>query len=358
MDFDQATVWLFDAQSRRVLVSTEWTALDAADGDLDGAAPTAREGDADGGYLEVPLAAADQGSATLALTRSPGRPISREEVARAAVLGALVVELLDRLERAMSTAPHVTEQRLARALTAGEICPWYQPIVAMKTGTIVGVEALARWRTPRGTVVVPDLFIPVAERTDLIIDLDHTVIARAVLDLRQWQRKSPDFHVSVNLSGRHLDGACWDQAICDLVDQAGVEPSTIDLELTETADPFDLHASGAAIQQLRRKGFRIWFDDIGSGSSPLPTLLSIQVDGVKMERAFAQRLGTPNEQSVRAVIWAAAQRRVKVTLEGIETAGQVERAGRLGCDYGQGYFWSPPVLAVRIDELLAREHAG
>ena len=349
MDFDQATVWLVDTQSRHVLVSTEWTVLDETNGEL---------GDTDGGYLEVPLAEPDQGSARLALTRSPGRPISREDVTRAADLGGMVVELLDQLERAMSAARHEAEQRLTRALAAGEIGPWYQPIIAMQTGTIVGVEALARWRTPRGSVVVPDLFIPVAERTDLIIDLDHMMIKRAVLDLRHWQRKAPDLHVSVNLSGRHLDRAGWDQAIYDLVVRTEAEPSAIDLELTETADPFDLQASGAAIQQLRRKGFRIWFDDIGSGASSLDMLLSIPVDGLKMERTFTQRLGTPNEPRIHGIIRDAAQRRVKVTLEGIETAEQVEGARRLGCDYGQGYFWSPAVPAAAIEELLTPEHAG
>jgi EAL domain-containing protein (putative c-di-GMP-specific phosphodiesterase class I) len=362
LDFDHATVWLIDAKPYRILASTDTGVRDRThrvrkliEGSAGEALTVDDLGGAEGGaaYLGVPLSEEPgRPAAMLILSRSRPEPISIEDVSLASYLRHAVIEFLDQLQRTNPTEPDDAELDVARAINAGEILPWYQPIVEMKTGSVIGVEALARWPRPTGDVVIPGIFVRVAERSDLIVDLDLGVMGQAVLDLRLWQRVSSGLRLSVNLSGRLLDQAGWDQAVCNVVGEAGISPDSIDLELSETTRPPDLKSFNAVIQQLRSQGFGIWLDDIGSGWFGLHDWKSLQVDGIKMEPTFANLLGTPAEEAVRAVASAAAERRVRVTLEGIETADQAQLARELGCDYGQGYFWCRPVPATMITGLL------
>jgi len=241
---------------------------------------------------------------------------------------------------------------LARAISRGEIVPWYQPIVDLSTGRLLAVEALARWEHPQGGLQQPSSFIPLAERTNLIVDLDRLVIRRALEDLSRWQVWQPDLRLSVNLSGRHLDLDDWVDVIKDLVSCAGVAPAAISLELTETARP----GGGLnldSIAELRAAGFEVWFDDFGSGWAALQELLTFPLDGLKIDRTFAAELGDHVDDAiVRAIATAGNELGLHVTMEGVETVEQAGIAASLGCHYGQGYLWSRPLPADRLEALL------
>jgi EAL domain-containing protein (putative c-di-GMP-specific phosphodiesterase class I) len=363
-DFDEATLWLTDVEPYRVLASTDSDLSERTDGGrrpFDGSAQEILvvENGEGRAYLVVPLRA-EQGSpaAMLTLARSSPGPISPKDLTLGSDPASAVIELLDLLERTSLAELDEAEREVAEAIDSGEILPWYQPIVEMKTGSIIGLEALARWVRPTGEIAIPNSFIHVAERSGSIIDLDLAVLRKAVLDLRRWQQAFPAVRLSVNMSGTLMDQEDWDQAVWDAVREAGVSPDSIDLELTATTPPRDPDSFKAAIQQLRKHGFRIWLDDIGSGWPGLQNLLRGEIDGIKMERTFALLLGTRGEATVRAVASRASKSRVMVTLEGIETAEQAQLARELGCDYGQGYFWSRAVPAETIATLTEGWNAG
>jgi EAL domain-containing protein (putative c-di-GMP-specific phosphodiesterase class I) len=242
---------------------------------------------------------------------------------------------------------------IARAIRAGEVTPWYQPIVDLSTDKIVGLEALARRHYPDGRVAAADAFVPVAERSDLIVDLDLAVAGRALTDLQRWQENHPALRMSVNLSGRHLDQDNWVTGIDHLAATSGVPPSTVQLEITETARPAYSVAGADRMQLARSLGFSLWLDDFGSGWSGLRDLLRLSVDGIKLDQSFAAALGTNvGNVIVRALTTAAIELGLKVTVEGIETSAQAAIAREFDCHYGQGFLWSRPVPASEVDHFL------
>ncbi|HYI55966.1 MAG TPA: EAL domain-containing protein [Microlunatus sp.] len=242
---------------------------------------------------------------------------------------------------------------LVRAIAEGRVRPIYMALVDLATDRIVAVEALARWYRPSGEVVPPDDFIPVAEQSDLIIDLDLAVAGQAVADLAAWQRVDPSFCITVNLSGRHFAGTDSIDRLTALVTRDGVDPATVILELTETVRPQDLDVAADVVRRLRSVGFRIWLDDFGSGWSGMADLLHFPVDGIKIDRPFARRLGSPAADAViGAVSGLGEQLGLTVTLEGIEERRQADRALALGCDLGQGFLWSHGLTSDEVDERL------
>jgi EAL domain-containing protein (putative c-di-GMP-specific phosphodiesterase class I) len=142
-----------------------------------------------------------------------------------------------------------------------------------------------------------------------------------------------------------------------IVRNARVSPANIDLELTESARPTEHDAGRRMIEAIRAQGFRVWFDDFGSGWSALQDLVLFPVDGVKIDRSFAAELGTRADTVIRAVTTAAHELGLKVTMEGIESSEQAVLARDLGCHYGQGFLWSAPVPAKSLPKLLARSGA-
>lgn len=238
-------------------------------------------------------------------------------------------------------------------LAAGELRPWYQPIMDLAADRLVGVEALVRWHHPDGTVESPASLLPVAERSDLVLDIDRAIFVQALVDLAVWQQTRPALRVSVNLSGRHLDRPTLPSELDVAVAAAGISPGSVDLEITETVRPTDLATSRKVVAQLGERGYTMWLDDFGTGWSSLYDLLTTPVGGIKLERSIADHLGTPvGDALIGALATAADQVGFKVTIEGIEHRSQVERARALGCHYGQGYWWSRPRPAAAISALI------
>ena len=308
-----------------------------------------------GSYLAVPLRdSAGEPIGTLSVNDSGPRILHDRHRRLLRDLGAIAADQLDLMRRADALDDdHHAGAELAEAIAAGEIVPWYQPMIDLRTETVIGVEALARRTLPGGGVIGPHAFIPIAEQTDLIIELDLAVIRHALADLRALQAIRPGLRMSLNLSGRHLDHDDWADVIRQATDDAGVLAPTVLLELTETARPTDLESGRAMMARVRSLGFEIWFDDFGTGWSALQDLLQLPVDGIKLDRSFAADLGSHADDAIiRALISAAAELGLKVTIEGIETAEQLAQAKALGCDHAQGFYWSPALPLEELVQLL------
>lgn len=304
-----------------------------------------------GTYIGVPLLGRESlVIGALCVLDSRPRDVLNDEVARLTEFGSVVEDQLDLMRRLneQRQVGAVVTQELAAAIQGGQIIPWYQPIVDLTGGEIVAVEALARWRHDDGEVSDPSRFIPMAEDSDLIIDLDLTMIRQAAQDLARWQRKRPNLRLNVNLSGRHFDQDDFLPPIWRAITDAGVSPETVDLELTETTH-LGRGTSTALVHHLRDAGFGVWLDDFGTGWSSLEYLLRMPVTGVKIDQALSLALGSRVGNALTtSVTGLAAELDLKTTIEGIETSDHARIALDLGCDYGQGYLWSPPVPAGDI----------
>ena len=305
-----------------------------------------------GAYVGVPVSYDDQVVSVLSVCDELPRTISRRDLTVLLELADLWSIELSRAQDGVADVDPVAID-LARGLERGEVVPWYQPVVDLLSGEVVGVEALARWRRAPGVVEPPSVFIPVAEQSDLILDVDLAVLRRAFADLAGWQATRPQFWVTTNLSVRHLGRDGWLDQLQDAATTAGVDPTTVILELTETAAPSDEGQSRAVVDAMRELGFHVWFDDFGSGWSGMSDLSRFTVDGIKIDRAYADQLGTKTgEIVIAALVSAATELGLSVTIEGIETPSQYERARNLGCHFGQGFLWSRPVPPAAVARFL------
>lgn len=240
-----------------------------------------------------------------------------------------------------------------QAIADGAIVPWYQPLVDLESGAVVGIETLARWILPDGTVRPSGTFIPLSEESDLIVRLDHAVISRALAEFAAWHPQHPGTALSLNLSGRHLDRPDCADWVERALAEAEVDPALVICEFTEHKPPNDLALCAATLDRLRDHGVRVWLDDFGSGWSGLQHLRELTIDGVKLDTTFTRAAASPlGEAVVRAAVDAARAFGFSVTLEGIETEAQARHAREMGCTYGQGYWWSPAVPVEELDSVL------
>ncbi|MFD0485568.1 EAL domain-containing protein [Kineococcus sp. GCM10028916] len=240
-------------------------------------------------------------------------------------------------------------QDLRRGLGAGEIVAHYEPIVDVVTGQVQAFEALARWHHPRRGLLHPAAFIPLAEDSDLIIDLDLAVLADAVGQLARWQGEHPELRVNVNLSGRHLAHLDCVQRIHDVVTRAGVAASSVGLEITESALIALTPQATSFVQQLRDIGFPIFFDDFGTGWASLSYLLHLPADAVKIDRSFTAALATPTGDAlVRALLTLTRELGLATVVEGVGSAAAAARTRELGCRWVQGHYYSPALPAAEL----------
>ena len=253
-----------------------------------------------------------------------------------------------------SGIPRPSADDVAEAIGAGEIVPWYQPIVDLTTAQVVGVEALARWVRPSADVEPTAAFVAAVENSDLIVDLDRTIMRQAVADLGRWQADRPDLRLSLNLSGRQVDRDDWLATLEEATGTAGVPPDRVVLELTETVRPARQDAGVGLLRQARAAGFGIWLDDFGTGWASLYDLVNLPATGLKIDQCFARDLGVPAVDAVvRAMAGAAAELGLDLVIEGIAADQQARHAYGLGCRSAQGFLWSPAVPAAALPGLLA-----
>jgi len=245
---------------------------------------------------------------------------------------------------------------LQRSVVAEEFEVHYQPIVALQTGAIAGLEALVRWRHPERGLVPPDDFIPLAEETGLILPLGRFVLASACRDVRRWRSLGyGDLGVSVNISAKQLASATLPAEVTEALRESGLDPSALILEITESM-LLDSHAVIARLAELKRLGVRIAIDDFGTGYSSLNYLRRFPVDMLKIAKPFVDQIGSDADQErlAEAILQLGATLGLDTVAEGIEDAAQRDRLRRLRCRYGQGFFFSPPLPAVDVDPFLRR----
>jgi diguanylate cyclase (GGDEF)-like protein len=258
-------------------------------------------------------------------------------------------QLLDKLD---------VEARLRDAVHRGELRLHLQPVVALPSRRVGGVEALVRWEDPERGLQQPGSFIPLAEETGLIAEIDRWVLFEACLTVKRWQDLSPDASpawVSVNLSAAELEVPDLTDRVAYALATTGLSPHCLVLELTETILMRDLAVTGARLEELRELGVKIAIDDFGTGYSSLGYLRDIPVDVLKVDRSFITGLegNHPQQELVSAVVQLGHTLGLKVVVEGIETEEQLQLLTRMGCRYAQGYHLGRPEPVAALIEHLA-----
>jgi diguanylate cyclase (GGDEF)-like protein/PAS domain S-box-containing protein len=239
----------------------------------------------------------------------------------------------------------------------GELTLHYQPIVSIESGAIFGVEALVRWEHPSFGHLLPQHFIPVAEETGLIVRLGEWVLSEACRQVARWREAYPDTRlaVSVNISSRQLQGAGLPERLREAVDRAGVDPSAVILEITESVLMQQTDSVLSRLQELKAIGVRLAIDDFGTGYSSLSYLQRFPIDILKIARPFVEEVGLGADRSAlaRAIIGLGDTLKLETIAEGIEMAEQRAALIGLGCRLGQGHLFSPALPAQAIDRILA-----
>lgn len=243
----------------------------------------------------------------------------------------------------------------------------YQPVVDSTTGLPIGFEALVRWRRERLGEVSPAVFVPVAERTALVVDLDLWVLGRGVESLAAWSRVGHGplvgLGLSVNVSGRSLVDPGYVADACRVIQESGIDPGLLTLEVTETALVTDLELAAEQLRRLRATGARIAIDDFGTGYTSVAHLRAMPVDEIKIDSSFVHGLPDPEHHDLIQMINELAHRLgVPTVAEGVETQAQLDELAAIGCDWVQGYLFAAPMeleeLTSRVNELRRGRTAG
>ena len=249
------------------------------------------------------------------------------------------------------------EANLSRAIREHEMVLGYQPKVDLRTGKVVGAEALVRWRHPVDGVISPDRFIPVAEETGLIVPLGEWVIDEACGALKALRLLGvEDFVISVNLSARQLRQRQFSERLAATLARHGINPRNLELEVTESQLMDHPDEAQLALEQLKALGVRLSIDDFGTGYSSLSHLQKFPVDYIKIDRSFLGDVGQDGHLVItRAIIALGHNLKLKVIAEGVETREQLAFLRQHGCDQMQGYYFSPALSQETLQDMVARD---
>ena len=282
---------------------------------------------------------------------------------RAKQAGGGRVVLFDEVTRQRALDRLHTENGLRQALEREEFRVFFQPAVSIETGEIVGVEALVRWEHPERGLVGPADFIALAEETGLIVPIGAWVLRQACGHARRWEvERNGDgpLTVSVNVSARQLAEPAFVDAVADALEETGIDPSGLCLEVTESVLIEDPDSSTETLAALKRLGVKVAVDDFGTGYSSLEHLRKFPIDSVKIDRSFVRGLPHSSEDVaiVGAVIELGHALNLSVVAEGVETADQLGNLQRAGCDTAQGFLFSRPEHPDVVDGLVRGQSAS
>ncbi|MEB3884748.1 EAL domain-containing protein [Lyngbya sp. CCY1209] len=247
------------------------------------------------------------------------------------------------------------EADLHHAIERRELAVYYQPQFSLKTGQILGAEALLRWFHPTRGLISPAKFIPIAEETDLIETIGEWVFRTAVSQVKMWHdRGFEEFKIAVNLSPRQFNQADLEETIVQTIQTVGIAPDKIELELTENSLIENIGFSVQKLERLKSRGVQIAIDDFGTGYSSLSYLQQFPADVLKIDRSFINKIhqNIRNATITKSVIEMAHLLNLTAIAEGVETEAELEFLQRHGCDIVQGYIFSPPVSAAQLEALL------
>ena len=243
---------------------------------------------------------------------------------------------------------------LRQAIVADQLFLMYQPKIDLKTGSIAGVEVLTRWQHPKLGLIPPDEFIPVAERTGLIIPLTLWVLHQSLLQCRVWNDMGICTSIAVNLSMWNLEAQELPDQIAGLIKSVDMPPDRLELEITESAIMGDPLKTTRTLILIRDLGVRFTIDDFGTGYSSLAHLRKLPVTGMKIDKSFVQNMESDRDNAVivRSIIDLGHNLSLKVTAEGVETQEAKDMLVGFKCDEAQGYYYSHPIPAREIIRLL------
>lgn len=252
------------------------------------------------------------------------------------------------------------ETELRHSVKGGEITVAYQPVYSMKTGTVEGFEALARWVHPKHGLISPEEFIPMAEETGLIVELGRQVLIQACHQLAAWNRQFDSLlRVSVNVSGWQLDHEGFLDFVKEVLAESDLDPQLLRFEVTESVLLNDRPRAVEALAAARAMGVNIYLDDFGKGYSALNYLLEFPFDAIKIDKSFIRNVERDNRHAMvmSTIVQLAKRLDKKIVAEGIETQPQLEFIRRIGCDFAQGYLISKPLPAEAMTLRLGAEMA-
>jgi diguanylate cyclase (GGDEF)-like protein len=305
-----------------------------------------------------------QVSVSIGLAVAPENGVMRDELMRRADLALRTAKRRGR-GTAVAFEPEMEaefqerrflKREVARALAAHAFDVHYQPIVTAEGGTITGVEALLRWNHPARGLVPPSVFVPLAEEVGLMDRLGEFALRRAVSDAGRW----PDLYVSVNLSPIQIRDRAFAELVLSVLQDAGLEPSRLVLEMTETVLVHDREHTAARLRELRALGVRLALDDFGSGYSSLSYLQGLPFDKLKIDRSFLAGLTQFANAGViiQAIVRLGRALGMGVVIEGVETEEQRVLSRLAGCSELQGYLFGKPVPREGIDRLVTGTKAA
>jgi diguanylate cyclase (GGDEF)-like protein/PAS domain S-box-containing protein len=258
------------------------------------------------------------------------------------------MRILERLE---------LENDLRGALANQELQVYYQPIVSLQSKKIIGFEALARWAHPKLGLLTPNHFIPLAEDTGLIIQLDRFILREACRQMAEWQNSlpfDPPLTISVNLSGKQIVQPDLIETIVQILDETALSPEYLKLEITENVILEDSKLTIEVFKELQKLGIQVQIDDFGVGYSSLNYLSQFPINALKIDRSFVSHMLDDKNQMeiVQAIVMLTQRLGVDVIAEGMESTGQMDTLESMGCEFGQGYLVSVPMDSQASRKIL------
>jgi EAL domain-containing protein (putative c-di-GMP-specific phosphodiesterase class I) len=252
------------------------------------------------------------------------------------------------------------ENMLRKALSHRDFVLFYQPVVDISSKNVVGVEALIRWKHPELGLLSPAHFISAAETSGLIIPIGDWVLRTACRQTKIWQKKiDSELTVAVNLSARQFQQPNLTEEIAEALEETGLEPKYLELEITESNAMQNADNTIYTLRELKALGVRISMDDFGTGYSSLNYLKRFPIDTLKLDQSFVREItSNPTDAAIAtAVIAMAHTLNLKVIGEGVEKEDQLEFLRARGCDYIQGYLFSPPLAVENLEAYMSERKA-
>jgi diguanylate cyclase (GGDEF)-like protein/PAS domain S-box-containing protein len=286
---------------------------------------------------------------------------------RAKALGGSRCEVLDEAMHSRAVGRLRLEADLRSALTERQFRVHYQPVVELATRRVVSFEALLRWEHPTQGLISPYRFIDAAEDTGILVSIGHWLLLQACQQLRDWQANQfsdqpmniQPMNITVNISARQFADARLASDIQDALQQTGIDPARLQLEMTESVAAADPKLTVTVLSHLKHMGIAVILDDFGTGATSLRGLRQFPVAALKIARSLVQEMQTDlaSGDIVELITALARKMNLKAIAEGVETARQVERLLELGCEYGQGYYFSQPMEAKAAQQFMRQQIA-
>ncbi len=271
------------------------------------------------------------------------------------------IEIYDAALQSKSTKHARMDVALRFALERNELSVAWQPKVSLTDGRVKGFELLLRWNSPEYGLISPNEFIPIAETSGMVVPIGMWAMEQACRQLAVWQEKYPamgDMSVAVNVSMRQLLQTSFFSQVRDILNESGVAPHTIELELTETSAMANPLQTMETLSMLKKLGLRLALDDFGTGYSSLAYLQKLPIDILKIDKAFVHGLGTNQSdmEIIRLMIALAQTLNLQTVAEGLETLAHIDELAKMGCNLGQGFIFSPPLSTEEAENLIGSTH--